>query len=169
MQKTEKTKIVSVKVQFKPEKNVGPFDFEKPKPDPKPKENRSEKEIQSELIDTLIFFQNKLRFWINPTGKIKIEDRWISFSKPGFSDIFGFFRPNGTFLTIETKREKGGKKSQLQINFINQVNLFGGVGLFCDPSDFPGKNVSDYVAEKLLERGVISFKDFAEFNKSFKR
>ena len=64
----------------------------------------------------------------NNTGALKSGRRFIHFGYPGSSDILGIL-PGGKFLAVECKREKGGKLSDLQIDFLNRIKENGGVAV----------------------------------------
>ncbi len=59
--------------------------------------------------------------WRNNTGACKIGKRYITFGYVGSSDILGIL-PNGQFLAVECKREKGGRLSDKQKEFLNRIN-----------------------------------------------
>lgn len=52
----------------------------------------------------------------------------MRFGLKGSSDILGIL-PNGQFLAVECKREKGGRLSEEQIEFINKINENGGFAI----------------------------------------
>ena len=64
----------------------------------------------------------------NNTGALKAGRRFIRFGFPGSSDILGIL-PDGRFLAIECKREKGGRLSEAQKDFISRINDNGGVAM----------------------------------------
>ena len=66
--------------------------------------------------------------WRNNTGSCKIGKRYIRFGYIGSSDILGIC-PDGRFLAVECKREKGGIVSQNQKIFLAEINARGGVGI----------------------------------------
>lgn len=66
--------------------------------------------------------------WRNNTGALKAGRRFIRFGFPGSSDILGIL-PDGRFLAIECKREKGGRLSDVQKDFISRINSNGGVAM----------------------------------------
>lgn len=71
---------------------------------------------------------NKIYCWRNNVGSAKIGNRFISFGLVGSSDILGIL-PNGQFLAVECKREKGGHLSDKQKEFINKINENGGFAI----------------------------------------
>lgn len=71
---------------------------------------------------------NGIFVWRNNTGSVKIENRYVHFGLVGSSDILGIL-PNGQFLAVECKREKGGRLSDKQIEFINKINENGGFAI----------------------------------------
>jgi len=66
--------------------------------------------------------------WRQNTGAFKVENRFFRSSMAGVSDILGVL-PGGRFLAIECKREKGGRVSDKQQDFIQRVISAGGVAL----------------------------------------
>lgn len=66
--------------------------------------------------------------WRNNTGAIKIGKRFIRYGTPGSSDILGIM-PDGRFLAVECKREKGGRLSELQKAFLTAIKINGGVSI----------------------------------------
>ncbi len=84
--------------------------------------------------------------WRNNTGAVKNGKRFIRFGYPGSSDILGIC-PDGRFLAIECKNGKGGKTSDLQIDFQNQITSNNGLA-------FIVSSVDDLIS-KLKFHGVI--------------
>ena len=66
--------------------------------------------------------------WRNNVGATKIGNRYMSFGMPGSSDILGIL-PNGKFLAVECKKEKGGILSDKQVEFLNRIKENGGVAV----------------------------------------
>lgn len=66
--------------------------------------------------------------WRNNTGAVKIGRRFIRYGTPGSSDILGIL-PDGRFLAVECKREKGGRLSELQKAFLTAIKINGGVSI----------------------------------------
>ena len=62
----------------------------------------------------------------NNTGAVKIGKRFIRVGFAGSSDILGIL-PDGRFLAVECKREKGGVISDLQKQFLKQIQDNHGV------------------------------------------
>lgn len=62
----------------------------------------------------------------NNTGAAKIGKRFIRYGFPGSSDIIGIL-PDGRFLAVECKREKGGRLSDLQKEFLSAIEKNNGV------------------------------------------
>lgn len=62
----------------------------------------------------------------NNTGAVKIGRRFIRFGYAGSSDIIGIL-PDGRFLAVECKREKGGVVSPVQKMFLKQIADNNGV------------------------------------------
>ena len=65
--------------------------------------------------------------WNNPSGAVKIADRWLHFGKKGSSDILGCL-PDGRFLAVEVKAQ-GGRLSPEQSAFLEKVRGLGGVAV----------------------------------------
>ena len=64
--------------------------------------------------------------WRNNSGALRNKSgRLIRYGLKGSSDIIGIC-PDGRFLAIECKKEKGAVRRD-QIEFINQINELGGV------------------------------------------
>lgn len=87
-----------------------------------------EKHIQRQILDYLA--ANKIFAWKNHTGGqyMPRNERFIPSPSKGASDIFGILNQGfakGRFLAIEVKRP-GGRVTQLQQNFIDNVNENGG-------------------------------------------
>lgn len=67
--------------------------------------------------------------WRNNTGAYKDKSgRFIRFGKKGSSDIIGVTR-DGRILCVECKREKGGKLSDEQAEFLARIRSFNGVAI----------------------------------------
>lgn len=64
----------------------------------------------------------------NNVGATKVGTRFIRFGYPGSSDILGIM-PDGRFLAVECKREKGGRLSELQKAFLTAIQINGGVSI----------------------------------------
>lgn len=71
--------------------------------------------------------------WRNNTGAVRCGKRFIRFGYKGSADILGIL-PDGRFLAVECKREKGGKLSDAQREFLNNISLNGGVALVINDS-----------------------------------
>ena len=65
--------------------------------------------------------------WNNPSGAMKIADRWIHFGKKGSSDILGCL-PGGRFLAVEVKTP-GGRLSPEQRDFLEMIKGLGGLSM----------------------------------------
>lgn len=65
----------------------------------------------------------------NNTGAVKVGRRFVRFGCTGSSDILGIL-PDGRFLAVECKREKGGVLSEAQKDFLEKININNGVA-FC--------------------------------------
>ena len=89
-------------------------------------EGQKENIVLSQCLKYLEVLQ--IYHWRNNTGALKIGRRFIRFGFPGSSDILGIL-PDGRFLAIECKREKGGRLSEAQKDFISRINDNGGVAM----------------------------------------
>jgi len=80
-------------------------------------------------IDVLRYLERRGFFaWNNPTGCVRIApDRFIRFGKVGSSDIIGVL-PDGRFLAVETKTQKG-RLTPEQAAFLEKVRGLGGVAI----------------------------------------
>lgn len=89
---------------------------------------KMEHEIQSECLRILDLFH--IYHWRQNTGAFKVGNgkRFIRTSMPGVSDILGIM-PDGRFLAIECKREKGGVVSDAQKKFLNEIAANNGLAL----------------------------------------
>lgn len=68
---------------------------------------------------------NNIFAWRNNTGAAKIGNRFMHFGLKGSSDILGIL-PNGQFLAVECKREKGGRLSDEQKKFLDRISRNNG-------------------------------------------
>lgn len=88
---------------------------------------RLEHDIQSDclkVLDLLGIFH-----WRQNTGAFKVGKRFIrTSSMPGVSDILGIM-PDGRFLAIECKREKGGVVSRQQKLFLETIGQNHGLAI----------------------------------------
>lgn len=105
----------------------------------------TESEVQTSIMDWLSL--NQIFHWRQNTGFFKgeyktskkgiyggeVHNRVIRFGHPGTSDILGLL-PNGRFLAIEVKRP-GGKPTEAQLEFIDNINANGGLAFVSDNLD----------------------------------
>lgn len=56
------------------------------------------------------------------------RNRFVRFGRVGSSDILGITR-DGRFLAVECKREKGGRLSDAQKDFLGRIRADGGIAL----------------------------------------
>lgn len=77
--------------------------------------------------------------------------QWVRFgvANPGGADLIGFTR-NGIFLAVEIKTAKG-RATDEQINFINIVNKFGGIGFIARSAEEAVKELALYETDRLRE------------------
>ena len=87
--------------------------------------------------------------WRNNTGALKIGKRFIRFGKPGSSDILGIL-PNGQFLAVECKREKGGILSDIQVEFLNRIKANGGIAVVVHSVDELGKIIDSIFTSTIV-------------------
>ncbi len=68
-----------------------------------------------------------LRVWRNNTGALTDQrGQLITYGLKGSADILGLIAPDGRFLAIEVKNERG-KQSPAQIAFGEMVEKMGGI------------------------------------------
>lgn len=68
-----------------------------------------------------------LRIWRNNTGALKDQrGQLITYGLKGSADILGIISPEGRFLAIEVKNERG-KQSESQAAFGKMVEAMGGI------------------------------------------
>lgn len=68
-----------------------------------------------------------LRVWRNNTGALKDQrGQLITYGLKGSADILGLIAPEGRFLAIEVKSEKG-RQSESQAAFGKMVEKMGGI------------------------------------------
>lgn len=68
-----------------------------------------------------------LRVWRNNTGALTDKrGQLITFGLRGSADIFGVMAPDGRFLAIEVKNQKG-RQTQQQAAFEKMVSSMGGL------------------------------------------
>lgn len=60
-------------------------------------------------------------------GAYETDERYIRYGFVGLSDIVGQMKTTGAFLAVEVKRERGGRVSPAQQEFIDLVRAHGGV------------------------------------------
>jgi hypothetical protein len=82
----------------------------------------------------------------NNTGALKIGKRLVRFGMPGSSDILGIL-PNGQFLAVECKREKGGILSDKQVEFLNRIKVNGGVAVVVHSVNDLEKIITSYFTD----------------------
>ena len=66
--------------------------------------------------------------WRNNTGAVRNGRRFIRFGFPGSADILGILH-DGRFLAVECKRGNGGVVSELQKDFLHNIEINGGVAI----------------------------------------
>lgn len=81
------------------------------------------------LRDCLAYLQlNGVYCWRNNTGATKTAHGFVRYGKVGSSDILGIL-PNGKFIAVECKREKGGVVSEKQKEFLEMIVKNQGVAI----------------------------------------
>jgi hypothetical protein len=79
----------------------------------------------ADLVNAILLEVSPLGIaWNNPTGALKVEDRFIRYGCPGSPDILGCIK--GRFVGIEAKVGKD-RQSPKQQNFAAAVRAAGGV------------------------------------------
>jgi hypothetical protein len=101
---------------------------------------RSTVRIREQAIQTQIIQYFHLRgvfCWKNNTTGIYVKARNVYIPNPakGLSEDLGVL-PRGRFLAIEVKRPGGGKPSEQQTAFVQEINSRGGLAFFaCSVED----------------------------------
>ena len=68
-----------------------------------------------------------LRIWRNNSGALKDQrGQLITYGLKGSADILGLLSPEGRFLAIEVKNERG-KQNESQIAFEKMIKSMGGI------------------------------------------
>jgi hypothetical protein len=91
-----------------------------------------EKDVQAAITQYLTLM-GIFHWKQNNTGIKKDNGSWIPSNLPGVSDILGILK-DGRFLAIEVKRP-GGKATEAQLEFIENINDNGGVAFVADNVD----------------------------------
>lgn len=84
--------------------------------------------------------------WRNNTGAVKNGNRFIRFGFPGSSDILGIL-PDGRFLAVECKRGKGGVVSELQKEFLHNIEENGGVAVVATSVEILAEKINVYLTK----------------------
>lgn len=94
--------------------------------------DKSESIVQAECLQLLALYN--VYHWRQNTGAYKVGGRMVrSSSINGIADILGIL-PDGRFLAIECKREKGGIVSEKQKEFLGNIKKNNGVALVVSDS-----------------------------------
>ena len=105
----------------------------------------TEAQVQNQIIAYLNV--RGILHWRQNTGSFKVDERYIRAGKKGISDIIGCL-PDGRFFAVEVKRGTGGRLSQDQKEFIENVINNNGVGLVAN--DFEKfKKIFDEILDKI--------------------
>lgn len=98
----------------------------------KPK-GKSESEVLKECLSVLK--ELKIYAWRQNTGAFQTKNGgFFRSSMAGVSDILGIL-PDGRFLAVECKREKGGILSDKQIEFLENIDRNKGVSIVARDSE----------------------------------
>lgn len=101
----------------------------------------SEAKIKNEIL--LKFgARADLRVWNNPTGAVKVGDRYIHFGRVGSADIIGILH-DGRFLAIEVKTATG-RQSEEQKNFEKMIKNFNGIYILARSVGDVEKRLQEY-------------------------
>ena len=94
---------------------------------------KSESEILKECLSVLK--EMKIFCWRQNTGAFQTKNGgFFRSSMAGISDILGIL-PDGRFLAVECKREKGGILSDKQIEFLGNIDKNKGVSIVARDSE----------------------------------
>lgn len=85
----------------------------------------------------------------NNTGCYKRNGVYIHYGYNGSSDIIGIL-PDGRFLAVECKREKGGRLSEKQVEFLDTIKKNGGVAVCVNSVDELAKIIKTEIEKKQL-------------------
>ena len=92
------------------------------------KQKRTETDIVRACLSWLVL--RRIPAWRNNTGAIvqryKNKSRLIRFGHRGMSDILGIMPPDGRFLAIECKTDRG-KTTEYQEVFLREIRDAGGI------------------------------------------
>lgn len=91
-----------------------------------------EAQVQNAILDYLAYRADVVLFWRHNVGAAVDTTpgrpkRYVQFGKAGQADILGMLE-DGRFLAIECK-STSGRLTRSQLEFLNRVNLGGGVAL----------------------------------------
>jgi len=87
---------------------------------------RLERQVQTGVL-AYLSIRKDIIFWRQNVGAVKFDDFFVRFGLRGAADIQGIQGPTGRFFGIECKREIGGKVSQEQENWGQNVENAGGL------------------------------------------
>jgi penicillin-binding protein-related factor A (putative recombinase) len=113
----------------------------------KPKIKIKETDVQAQILDYLL----ARKMFVFRTNNAPVYDAKIGcyrkkgkYQRAGMSDILGSFA--GRLLAIEVKKP-GGKPSDEQVEFIDDVNRYGGIGFIIDNLDDVIKKLNEYLVK----------------------
>lgn len=91
---------------------------------------KAESEVLKECLEVLQ--AHNIYCWRQNTGAFKTQNGgFFRSSMAGVSDILGIL-PDGRFLAVECKREKGGVLSEKQKEFLKSVSENKGLAIVCN-------------------------------------
>jgi len=107
--------------------------------------------------------------WRNNTGALSLAGGgFIRFGKVGSADITGIL-PNGQRLECEAKRRNGGKQSEGQRQFQEQIEQYGGIYILFHSTDELANNLIPSLKKSgvgiPLTQGKIALIDWDDYNR----
>lgn len=94
---------------------------------------KAENEVLKESLAVLK--KHNIFCWRQNTGAFKTQNGgFFRSSMAGVSDILGIL-PDGRFLAVECKREKGGVLSEKQKEFLENIDKNKGVAIVCSNAE----------------------------------
>ena len=87
---------------------------------------RRESAVQSGII-AYLSTRKDILFWRKNVGATKYDNAYVKFGEPGEADIQGVQAPGARMFGIEAKREIGGKLSEAQRIWGENLTNFGGL------------------------------------------
>jgi penicillin-binding protein-related factor A (putative recombinase) len=120
----------------------------------------TEKEIEKSILQYLEFlpecvaWKNQSSGLFDPTKKVfrKAKSKYLI---NGVSDILGIYQ--GKFLAVEVKRPTNKKRTVEQNNFINMININGGIAFYASSID----EVKEKLKSEMLPKRTATKKEMA--------